>query len=183
VPAVLLDDLGTAATIAARPAANPTDGDRTGPLTPSNPAYVIYTSGSTGRPKGVMGPHAGVVNRLHWIHEAHPFGPLGQRREEHVGRGADRQRGAVVLGDVVVVHPELLGAHGEAEASGEGVAGALVPLVEGVEDPELDRHAGSLSMTWLVKVRVVHVRIAQQSVFEPVKAAQVPTRVPRRLCS
>ncbi|HEV2782817.1 MAG TPA: non-ribosomal peptide synthase/polyketide synthase [Actinophytocola sp.] len=44
--------------------ANPTDRDRTAPLTPLNPAYVIYTSGSTGRPKGVVVPHGGLTNFL-----------------------------------------------------------------------------------------------------------------------
>ncbi|WP_266159987.1 non-ribosomal peptide synthetase/type I polyketide synthase [Dyella silvatica] len=34
---------------------------------PDDIAYVIYTSGSTGKPKGVMVPHAGIVNRLHWM--------------------------------------------------------------------------------------------------------------------
>ncbi|GDY63043.1 hypothetical protein SAV14893_024360 [Streptomyces avermitilis] len=43
------------------------------PFAPARPpaaqdaAYVIYTSGSTGRPKGVVVPHAGIVNRLHWM--------------------------------------------------------------------------------------------------------------------
>lgn len=39
---------------------NPTDDDRTAPLTPSHPAYVIYTSGSTGVPKGVVVTHSGL---------------------------------------------------------------------------------------------------------------------------
>ena len=43
------------------------DEERTAPLSPAHPAYVIYTSGSTGRPKGVVIPHAGIVNRLHWM--------------------------------------------------------------------------------------------------------------------
>ncbi len=36
-------------------------------------AYVIYTSGTTGRPKGVMVPHAGVLNRIHWMQEHYPL--------------------------------------------------------------------------------------------------------------
>ncbi|MFJ6016902.1 amino acid adenylation domain-containing protein, partial [Streptomyces sp. NPDC092952] len=52
---------------------NPTDGDRTAPLTGDSLAYVIFTSGSTGRPKGVLGVHTGAVNRLRWFHEAFPF--------------------------------------------------------------------------------------------------------------
>jgi amino acid adenylation domain-containing protein len=39
----------------------------------SHLAYVIYTSGSTGLPKGVMNEHAGIVNRLLWLQEAHPL--------------------------------------------------------------------------------------------------------------
>ncbi|MGH3688082.1 MAG: condensation domain-containing protein, partial [Pseudonocardiaceae bacterium] len=41
---------------------DPTDTDRTIPLTPAHPAYVIYTSGSTGTPKGVVVCHVGVPN-------------------------------------------------------------------------------------------------------------------------
>jgi amino acid adenylation domain-containing protein len=42
------------------PDTNPTDADRTAPLTPASPAYVIFTSGSTGRPKGVVVSHQGI---------------------------------------------------------------------------------------------------------------------------
>ncbi|MEV7597960.1 amino acid adenylation domain-containing protein [Kitasatospora sp. NPDC089797] len=57
-----LDAPGTAAELAGQPDTDPTDADRTRPLTPQDTAYVIYTSGSTGRPKGVAVPHAGAVN-------------------------------------------------------------------------------------------------------------------------
>jgi fengycin family lipopeptide synthetase D len=40
---------------------------------PEDLAYVIYTSGSTGNPKGVMIEHAGVVNRIEWMHEQYPI--------------------------------------------------------------------------------------------------------------
>ncbi|RZI26252.1 non-ribosomal peptide synthetase [Pseudomonas orientalis] len=40
-------------------------------LTARHTAYVIYTSGSTGQPKGVINEHAGVVNRLLWMQDAH----------------------------------------------------------------------------------------------------------------
>ncbi|MFJ8467827.1 amino acid adenylation domain-containing protein [Streptomyces swartbergensis] len=56
-------------------AADLTDAERTGPLTPAHPAYMIFTSGSTGRPKGVVVPHAGVVNRLTWMQAAYRLGP------------------------------------------------------------------------------------------------------------
>ncbi|MGJ7608675.1 amino acid adenylation domain-containing protein, partial [Variovorax sp. LT1R20] len=74
-PALLLDDPALAAALAAAPDTNPTDDDRVRPLAPAHAAYVIYTSGSTGRPKGVTGPHSGVINRLCWIHETHPYTP------------------------------------------------------------------------------------------------------------
>src|SRR5437588_1364542 len=41
---------------------------------PRDLAYVIYTSGSTGKPKGVMIEHRSLVNRLHWMQQAHPIG-------------------------------------------------------------------------------------------------------------
>ncbi|MEU7481581.1 non-ribosomal peptide synthase/polyketide synthase [Lentzea sp. NPDC042327] len=53
LPHVRLDDPA----VAARPATDPTDADRTAPLCPEHAAYVIYTSGSTGRPKGVVVEH------------------------------------------------------------------------------------------------------------------------------
>ena len=58
--------------IARRPDTNPTDAERTGPLTPKNLAYVIYTSGSTGRPKGVAVCHSGLVNLT--VGDSHEFG-------------------------------------------------------------------------------------------------------------
>ncbi|MGN8084366.1 AMP-binding protein, partial [Variovorax sp. 22077] len=61
-PTVLLDAPQVREAISARSRANPTDAQRTQPLTPSNPAYVIYTSGSTGRPKGVVIAHRNVCN-------------------------------------------------------------------------------------------------------------------------
>ncbi|WP_203933636.1 non-ribosomal peptide synthetase [Virgisporangium ochraceum] len=54
------------------PASDPTDSDRTAPLSPLSPVYAIYTSGSTGRPKGVVMPGAPLVNLLHWHHASIP---------------------------------------------------------------------------------------------------------------
>nr|MDX8322478.1 AMP-binding protein [Agrobacterium sp. rho-8.1] len=58
----LIDDHDLAQALAKRSPHNPTDQERTGPLTPAKPAYVIYTSGSTGRPKGVVVTHDNVCN-------------------------------------------------------------------------------------------------------------------------
>ncbi|MER8188656.1 amino acid adenylation domain-containing protein, partial [Kitasatospora sp. NPDC094015] len=52
VPVLVLDEPGTAASIAGREA-----GDLGLVVSPRHPAYVIYTSGSTGRPKGVVVEH------------------------------------------------------------------------------------------------------------------------------
>ncbi|GIG56508.1 hypothetical protein Lfu02_08800 [Longispora fulva] len=57
VPALLIDDPATAATLDALPA-DPLR--RTFNL--EHPAYLIYTSGSTGRPKGVVTPYRGLTN-------------------------------------------------------------------------------------------------------------------------
>ncbi|MDV9177793.1 amino acid adenylation domain-containing protein, partial [Streptomyces sp. W16] len=63
-PLLVLDDAATQEELTAHPAwsHDPTDDERTGPLTPAHPAYVIYTSGSTGTPKGVAVPHQSITN-------------------------------------------------------------------------------------------------------------------------
>jgi nonribosomal peptide synthetase DhbF len=61
VAQLLLDHPETAGPLAQSPEANPSDAERTQPLSPSNPAYVIYTSGSTGTPKGVVVTHQNVA--------------------------------------------------------------------------------------------------------------------------
>ena len=64
VAQLLLDHPETASALAQSPETNPSDAERTQPLSPHNPAYVIYTSGSTGTPKGVVGTHQSAINRL-----------------------------------------------------------------------------------------------------------------------
>src|SRR5258707_4654247 len=62
VAQLVLDHPETAGALAQSPETNPSDAERTVPLSPHNPAYVIYTSGSTGAPKGVMMSHANLVH-------------------------------------------------------------------------------------------------------------------------
>ena len=64
VAQLLLDHPETAGALAQSPETNPSDAERTLPLSPHNPAYVIYTSGSTGTPKGVVVTHAALVNHM-----------------------------------------------------------------------------------------------------------------------
>ncbi|MDB5406692.1 MAG: dimodular nonribosomal peptide synthase [Rhodospirillales bacterium] len=59
-PRVLLDDAATIEELERYPDADPSDAERTAPLSPESPAYVIYTSGSTGKPKGVVVTHLGI---------------------------------------------------------------------------------------------------------------------------
>ncbi|MER5302370.1 non-ribosomal peptide synthase/polyketide synthase [Streptomyces lasiicapitis] len=61
LPLVAVDTPELGAAWARAATSDPTDADRTTPLTPAHPSYVIYTSGSTGRPKGVALTHAGLA--------------------------------------------------------------------------------------------------------------------------
>ncbi|MFJ3887240.1 non-ribosomal peptide synthetase [Streptomyces rubrogriseus] len=72
LPRLLLDDPDVTARLAAQPAHDLTDEDRTQPLSPWNAAYIIYTSGSTGRPKGVLVEHQPVLNYLAVSAELYP---------------------------------------------------------------------------------------------------------------
>jgi amino acid adenylation domain-containing protein len=85
VPAVVLDEPGTAAERAALDPGPLTDAEladagsgnfaRTNPDRLDLPAYVIYTSGSTGRPKGVVTPYRGLTN-MQLNHRAEIFEPV-----------------------------------------------------------------------------------------------------------
>ncbi|MFI0982037.1 amino acid adenylation domain-containing protein [Streptomyces sp. NPDC021093] len=80
-PHLLLDAPDTAAALAALPAHDLTDDDRSAPLSLRNPAYVIYTSGSTGRPKGVVVEHHSLDAYLAWAREA--YGSVAGRALVH----------------------------------------------------------------------------------------------------
>ncbi|MBQ1156597.1 amino acid adenylation domain-containing protein [Streptomyces sp. A73] len=58
---VPVDDPAVSAELEAMDSADPTDAERSVPLSVRHPAYVIYTSGSTGRPKGVVVSHTGIA--------------------------------------------------------------------------------------------------------------------------
>ena len=75
VAQLLLDHPDTVRALAQSPKTNPSDAERTGPLSPHNPAYVIYTSGSTGTPKGVVVIHDSLRNFLLAMQEAFPLRP------------------------------------------------------------------------------------------------------------
>jgi amino acid adenylation domain-containing protein len=64
---VALDEPAFRAALAALPAHNIGDAERTSPLLREHPAYVIYTSGSTGTPKGAPNTHRGLVSHLCWM--------------------------------------------------------------------------------------------------------------------
>ena len=75
VAQLLLDHPDTVRALAQQPETDPSDAERTGPLTPQNPAYVIYTSGSTGTPKGVLVTHDSLRNFLLAMQERFPLDP------------------------------------------------------------------------------------------------------------
>lgn len=58
---VLLDNWDIVDELKGCSSINPSDNERSQPLSPDHPAYIIYTSGSTGLPKGVVIPHQNVV--------------------------------------------------------------------------------------------------------------------------
>ena len=51
--------------LATLPEHDPTNDERSAPLSPRHTAYVIYTSGSTGTPKGVLVTHEGIASLVH----------------------------------------------------------------------------------------------------------------------
>ncbi|MDX2391915.1 amino acid adenylation domain-containing protein [Streptomyces sp. DK15] len=88
IDTLLLDDASLVAETAAHPDTDPTDADRTAPLTGLNTAYVIYTSGSTGRPKGVLMPAAGPRNLILWQRDT-MRGMTGTRTAQFTAVGFD----------------------------------------------------------------------------------------------
>ncbi|MGW8871157.1 amino acid adenylation domain-containing protein, partial [Streptomyces sp. NPDC055768] len=76
VPALLLDDLDTTATLATDSSADlEAAADRPGTrATEEHPAYVIYTSGSTGAPKGVLVTHRNVATLFGALRRRFGFG-------------------------------------------------------------------------------------------------------------
>ncbi|MGH3426747.1 MAG: non-ribosomal peptide synthetase, partial [Mycobacteriales bacterium] len=74
-PRLVIDDPHTVAMLGEHTDTDPTDTDRSTPLTPQHPAYVIYTSGSTGIPKAVVMPAGWLVNLLLWHQGVFAGGP------------------------------------------------------------------------------------------------------------
>ncbi|MGW2047649.1 non-ribosomal peptide synthetase, partial [Streptomyces sp. NPDC001858] len=75
LPAVVVDDPGVAAELAALDGGALSSPERHGEPLPDNSAYVIYTSGSTGQPKGIAVPHRGVVRLFASMRELFGLGP------------------------------------------------------------------------------------------------------------
>ena len=64
VARIVLDDTDILDALAQSPTTDPSDLERTKPLSTLHPAYVIYTSGSAGTPKGVVVTHAGIPSMV-----------------------------------------------------------------------------------------------------------------------
>ncbi|WP_447034615.1 non-ribosomal peptide synthase/polyketide synthase [Streptomyces sp. DSM 118878] len=129
VPVVVLDTADTIADLAGRPADDPADEHRTGPLSPWHPAYALYTSGSTGRPKGVVVTHRGAVNLVTWA--VSRFGATGLSRvlaatSLNFDVSVFEMLGPLACGGTVEVVRNLLAL---AERSPHGWEGSLVSAV------------------------------------------------------
>ncbi|WP_166659120.1 non-ribosomal peptide synthetase [Labedaea rhizosphaerae] len=108
VPTVALDDVATAAELAATGDGPVTDAERGGPLLAQHAAYVIYTSGSTGAPKGVLVSHLGVANMASAVARRLAMGP-GSRSLQFVSPSFDASFGelsvALLSGATLVLAP------------------------------------------------------------------------------
>ena len=107
--AVVLDDPGQAARIAAEPDGDLRDADRTATLRPGHVSYAVYTSGSTGRPKGIEMSHGALVNLIEWHHSVLPR-PVGTRTAQVCAIGFDFSiqeiLSALTSGRVLMVPPD-----------------------------------------------------------------------------
>nr|WP_296766735.1 non-ribosomal peptide synthetase [Rhodococcus sp. (in: high G+C Gram-positive bacteria)] len=90
VPALVLDDPATAASLALQNVRPPTD-EQLGSFAHTahgrldHIAYVIYTSGSTGKPKGVLTPYRGLTN-MQINHQREIFDPVVESVSRSEGR-------------------------------------------------------------------------------------------------
>ncbi len=140
----LADDTVTAS-VAARPAHDPTDADRRAPVDVRDTAYVVYTSGSTGTPKGVLVTHTGLAGLVAHQNDGFDLGP-GSRVLSLVSLSFDVSVAELCMG---------LLSGGCVVLAGSGLSGA--ELLAALRDH-----------------RITHARIPSSSILAGVPRAELP---------